>query len=116
MYARFSQEDYTSHRISGGFGYILFFLPLVLCPQSRYGRFCANQGLLGLIAILLVMLSGWVLRLVIGWIPLIGTLVQFFVHLVRIIISLIMMFHMYLAIFKNYERELPIIGSITILR
>ena len=25
---------------------ILFFLPLVVCPQSRFGRFHANQGLI----------------------------------------------------------------------
>lgn len=28
---------------------ILFFIPLVACPESRYGKFCANQGLLLLI-------------------------------------------------------------------
>ena len=31
-------------------GYILFFIPLITCKDSKLGRYCANQGLLLLIA------------------------------------------------------------------
>lgn len=44
----FDPNDVSSNKviviISLLFG-ILFFLPLVACPQSYYGRFYANQGL-----------------------------------------------------------------------
>ncbi len=51
---------------------ILFFLPLVACQGSAYGRFYANQGLLlllmfvasGVIAIIPIL--GWIATIVIG--------------------------------------------------
>ena len=32
-----------------GLSYFLFFLPLIVCPESRYAKFHANQSLLLLI-------------------------------------------------------------------
>lgn len=115
MRARFPYSDYSANRIPGGFGYILFFLPLLLCPQSRYGRFCANQGLLGLLAIVLIKISDWILDLIVGWIPLAGTLVGLVLSLGRVAVSLLMLYYAFLAIFCDDERELPIIGRYDIL-
>lgn len=116
MRARFPYSDYSKNKTVGGLGYVLFFLPLLLCPDSRYGRFCANQGLIGLIAILLIMVSGWVLDLVIGWLPLIGSLVGLIVSLARAAVGIVMIYYAFLAIFKDDERELPFIGHYNILR
>lgn len=47
---------------------ILFFLPLVACPQSQYGRFYANQGLLLFIAFTvcgLIPFLGWLCDIVV---------------------------------------------------
>lgn len=116
MRARFPYSDYSKNRIIGGLGYVLFFLPLLLCPDSKYGRFCANQGLIGLIAILLIMVSGWILNLIIGWIPLIGWLARFVIGLLRAVVSIVMIVYAVFAICNDDERELPLIGGYTILR
>ncbi|MDW7656049.1 MAG: zinc ribbon domain-containing protein [Bacillota bacterium] len=45
----FSPEDIEKNKGMAALAYILFFLPLVACPDSRFGRYHANQGLLILI-------------------------------------------------------------------
>ncbi|MDE7304106.1 MAG: DUF4870 domain-containing protein [Oscillospiraceae bacterium] len=51
---------------------ILFFLPLVCCQNSPYGKFYANQGLLILLinviagAVLIIPILGWIAGAVIG--------------------------------------------------
>ena len=105
--ARFPQEDYEKNRVIGGLGYLVFFLPLLVCPDSRYGKFCANQGLIGLLAICALSLVGFVLKLVIGWIPLVGLLVRWAIRLARIAVSCVMLYYAYLAICKNDTRKIP---------
>ena len=46
--------DIEKNKAMGGLAYFLFFLPLVACPESKYGRFHANQGL-----IYLILCVGW---------------------------------------------------------
>ena len=105
--ARFPQSDYEKNRVIGGLGYLIFFLPLILCPDSRYGKFCANQGLLGLLCNFALLLAGWILRLIVGWIPLVGTLVVWVIRLARIVVNCVLIYYAYLAICKNDTRELP---------
>lgn len=47
----FDPRDINDNRIWAALSYwwILFFLPLVVCPQSYFGKFHANQGLVLLI-------------------------------------------------------------------
>ena len=41
----FSDQDIRENKLKAGLGYLVFFLPLVLCKDSKLGRHCANQGL-----------------------------------------------------------------------
>ncbi|MCL2697814.1 MAG: hypothetical protein FWE74_07010 [Oscillospiraceae bacterium] len=45
----FSDSDVQANRVPALLGYILFFIPLIACPNSKFGRFHANQGLIILI-------------------------------------------------------------------
>jgi uncharacterized membrane protein len=45
----FDEEDIRQNKTMAGLAYILFFLPLIVCKDSKFGRFHANQGLLLLI-------------------------------------------------------------------
>ncbi len=60
----------TKEKIVAALSYlwILFFLPLVLTPNSKFGRFHANQALLNLIFSVIVSVLGVLFK----WIPLIG--------------------------------------------
>ena len=40
----FEQADIDNNKTMAGLAYIIFFLPLLVCPQSKYARFHANQG------------------------------------------------------------------------
>ena len=73
----FSQEDINQNKsivlltaILQIFIPILFFLPLVCCKDSEYGKFYANQGLLLLIATVICGIIP-----IIGWIAAIAVLV-----------------------------------------
>ncbi|KJR49239.1 hypothetical protein UF75_0317 [Desulfosporosinus sp. I2] len=42
-------SDIEQNKTMAALAYFLFFLPLIACKDSQYGRFYANQGLLVLI-------------------------------------------------------------------
>ena len=42
----FEQEDIEKNKTIAGLAYLIFFLPLLVCPQSKYAKFHANQALL----------------------------------------------------------------------
>ena len=76
---------------------ILFFLPLVACPQSQYGRFYANQGLLLFIA-----------SAVCGIIPVLGWLAE---------IAVFVFWIMEIAAAAQGEaKRCPIFGGIDIIK
>lgn len=63
--AAYAAGDIEKGKTMAGLAYLLFFLPLLVCPDSRYARFHANQSLLLLIAAVLG-------NAVLGMVPVIG--------------------------------------------
>lgn len=59
-------EDKTSYRVCSALGYIFFFIPLVMCPESKFARYHANQSLINFILLILVATS-------VGFIPVVGS-------------------------------------------
>lgn len=64
----YSAEDIEKNKTMAGLAYLLFFLPLVACPESKYAKFHANQGLIllitsvaGIVILSLIPIIGWVL-------------------------------------------------------
>lgn len=106
----FDKQDVDSNRvlviISLLFD-ILFFLPLVACPQSSYGRFYANQGLL----LFILTAIGGVLGAVIGWIPLIGGLITGVYGLAFIVCWLIV----FVGACQGKASRVPVVGFIEII-
>lgn len=88
MDREFTAEDMEQNRMVAAFGYLAFFVPLIWRPRSRLGRYCANQGLMLLIAIVLarllfeifsiVPLIGWLFSIIGGVVALAGVLVGLF--------------------------------------
>ena len=60
---------------------ILFFLPLVGVPNSAYGKFHANQGLILLIFDIVLSVASWLVQAVLGIIPIIGGILSGLVQL-----------------------------------
>ena len=64
----FAPEDIEKNKVVSAFAYLIFFLPLIVCSDSPFGRFHANQGLLllivsaaGTIIFSIIPIIGWIL-------------------------------------------------------
>lgn len=69
----FTPEDIEKGKTMAGLAYLLFFLPLVVCPDSMYARFHANQALLllivgvgGNVVLSIIPFIGWILFPIFG--------------------------------------------------
>lgn len=98
-------EEIKENRTIAGLAYIMFFLPLVATPDSKYGRFHANQGLLLLI---LSIVGNWVLR----FIPFIGRMLSFFLS----IFILVFIIKGVINGLNGRTDEIPLIGHIRIIK
>lgn len=111
-YVHFEAEDLRKNNVAAAIGCLIFPVPLIVCPSSRLGRFCANEGLIFCVALLALRIVCAVAGAVLGWIPLIGPLVKLAGFLLR---AGVVIWAFYLA-WRAYSRmpeRLP--GNIHIL-
>ena len=108
--------DIEKNKVIGCFAYILFFLPLVTVPESKYGRFHANQGLVYLILFVVGAIATTIVRMLltsITWRLLwLSSLISFLVFLPIIAIGVVGLINGY----TGKAKDLPIIGTIRILK
>lgn len=107
----FSTQDIQENKLKAGLGYLVFFLPLILCKDSKLGRYCANQGLLLLIV---GVLASALLGIFTG-IPLLGWAFTLLGRLVRFALLLIGLLCFLQLTTNERTTELPFIGSFRIL-
>ncbi|HBD62835.1 MAG TPA: hypothetical protein DC038_00205 [Clostridiales bacterium] len=101
----YDPEDIEKNKTMAGLSYIIFFLPLLACPDSKYGKFHANQALLLLIASVIG-------NIVLGFIPVIGWMLLP-IYAVAILIMGIMGL---VNGFGGKVKQLPLIGKYTIIK
>jgi len=112
----FDPADVEANRTVSGFAYLLFFLPLIVCPGSRYGRFHANQALVlllcGAVAGAAVsVLSGILLTL--SWrLWYLLSLVQLLVWVPLTVLGIMGMVNG----FTGKAKTLPVIGGLNIIK
>lgn len=111
----FDSSDYAQNRIPAALGYLIFFLPLIVDAKSALNRFCANQGLIGLIAYVVLSIAFAILNFLLGWIPLIGWLVALVGNLAKICLGLLLLYYAWNT-FNGKAEELPYIGYIEIIK
>ena len=112
MIEEFSREDMQQNKIKAGLGYLVFFLPLILCKDSKLGRYCANQGLL--LLIVSVLASG-LMGILVG-IPLLGWVFSLAARLVRFALFLLGLLCFLQLTTNDRAVELPVVGSFRIIR
>jgi uncharacterized membrane protein len=100
----FGSEDIQANKVVSGLAYFLFFLPLIICPTSRYGRFHANQGLV----LLIVSVLG---SIILGWIPLIGAILQPLFQIAVLVLAIMGLVNA----LNGRAKALPFIGQWQIL-
>lgn len=107
----FTDEDWQANKIKAGLGYSVFFLPLILCRDSKLGRHCANQGL---ILFIVSLLAGMVLGIFAG-VPLLGWLFRLAARLVQFALFAVGVMCFVLLTSSGKAVELPVVGGIHIL-
>ena len=102
-YGTFQKRDMQEHRWISALSYLFFFLPLILCPESKYGRFHASQSFI-------LMACHMIATLTVIWIPVIG----------RFLVTVISLLYIFLVIWGISSalsiqlRLLPLLGRIRI--
>ncbi len=102
----FAPEDIEKNKVVSAFAYFIFFLPLIVCSDSPFGRFHANQGLLLLIA-------SAVGCTIFGIIPFIGWFVLLPLFSIAVIVFAIMGL---VNTLNGKAIELPLIGKWRIIK
>ncbi|MDF2985244.1 MAG: hypothetical protein K0R50_754 [Eubacterium sp.] len=101
----YSSEDIEKNKVVSALAYILFFLPLIACADSPFGRFHANQGLL----LLIVAVAG---NIVLGIIPFIGWVLLPLFSLATFVFAILGIVNAA----TGKAKELPIFGKFRIIR
>lgn len=98
-------EDIEQNKTVAGLAYLLFFLPLVTAPESKYGKFHANQGLI----LLILGIAG---NFILGIIPIIGWLLVPLFGAFVLILGIMGMING----FNGRTKELPLIGKFRLIK
>ncbi len=101
-----SGEDIEKVKNIAAVAYLIFFLPLLTNPESEYGKFHANQGLLLLITSLAINLVGALIP-IIGW---------FLILPLGFIFVLILFVTGIVNAVNGRKKRLPLIGGIDIIK
>lgn len=100
----YSTEDIEQNKTMAGLAYLIFFLPLIACPESGYAKFHANQGLL---LFLLAILGNIVLAII----PIIGWILLPIFNIGILVLAILGMVNG----FGGKAKHLPIIGNLFVL-
>lgn len=105
----FTPEDIEKNKVIAALAYLVFFIPLLAAPESKFGRYHANQGLvLNIAEIILSVFSSIFLYSIpfIGW-------------AISLVLNLVMLFLVISGFMNAYNGKavpLPVVGGITILK
>lgn len=101
----YTPEDIEKNKTIAGLSYFIFFLPLIVCPESAYGKFHANQALL-------VLIAGIAGNIVLELIPLIGWMLMPIFNIGILVLGLMGLING----FGGKAKPLPLIGSFVIIK
>jgi uncharacterized membrane protein len=101
----FEQTDIDNNKTIAGLAYFIFFLPLLVSPQSKFARFHANQALL----LLIVAIAGMI---ILGLIPVLGWILMPLYGLLIFILFVIGLING----FNGRAKRLPVFGKFDILK
>lgn len=112
--AQFDPQDITANKGMSVLAYIgiLFLIPLLACPNSRFARFHTNQGLV----LFLLGVAIGIVTAIIGLIPVIGWIFGGLISAAGSIFTLVLMIMGIVNAAQGQAKELPIIGKITLLK
>lgn len=116
--ATMDPNDIAQNKVMGVLAYIglLFLVPLLAAPDSRFARFHANQGVILCILGVIVGIVIVVVSIIFGFIPIIGPII---IGIISAVLGLPLLALMILGIVNaatGKAKELPLIGKIRIIK
>lgn len=108
-------KDIEANKVMGGLAYILFFLPLIACPDSKYGRFHANQGLV----YLLLCVAAVIINTILSTIFVITIFLWFLAPIISLVVWIPVLVIGVIGLINGFTgkaKELPIVGGIKIIK
>lgn len=99
-------SDAEKNKVAGILGYIIFFLPLLMAPNSKFAKYHANQGLLLLISAVVVGALSSIIP-ILGWLIIqpVGTVAVVILWIIGVINAA-----------NGAEKPLPFIGGYKIIK
>lgn len=126
--ANFDPSDIEKNKLVSALAYFgwLFWLPMVACPDSKFGKFHANQGLVAFIFYLIVNVARGLISITVNLLfgnPIIGGVTSGAASLLNSIIGwilsaiclLVMLFGL-INTLNGKAKELPVIGKIRLMK
>lgn len=121
--AKFHVKDIKANRVNAVIACtgMLFFIPLVAAPESRFGKYWANQGLLILFVETAAAIVGFALGGLLwlaGLIPYVGVVFRILRVITAVLIwCIILLYIIYAANYaaRGRARDIPIIGYMRII-
>ena len=101
----FDPADIEKNKTIAGLAYLIFFLPLIACPDSKFGRYHASQALILFIA----GISG---SIILGIIPFVGWVLLPFFSIAVMVFCILGLVHG----LSGKAKELPLIGKLRLLK
>lgn len=116
--AEYDPQDMEQNKIMAVFAYIgiLFIIPLLAAPNSKYARFHTNQGLVLFIAEAIIGVASGIICAVLGFIPFAGAIIGGIISSAVSLASLAMMIIGIVNAATCKAKQLPIIGKFTLLK
>lgn len=112
--AQFDPQDIMANKGMSVLAYIgiLFLIPLLACPNSRFARYHTNQGLV----LFLFGIAVSIVTAIISIIPFLGWVLGPIIGLAGSIFELVLMIMGIINAAQGQAKELPLIGKISLLK
>jgi uncharacterized membrane protein len=106
------EQDVQQNKAMAVLAYFIFFVPLLACPQSRFARYHANQGLTLLIcAVAFSIVVGILSTVLLFAVPALGLVFMFLIPLVSLAFLVFGIMGIVNAV-KGEMRPMPVIGGL----
>ncbi|MFV0399743.1 MAG: DUF4870 domain-containing protein [Oscillospiraceae bacterium] len=115
--ANFDPKDIEENKVMALLSYIgfLFLVPMLAKKESPYAQFHAKQGANLFILEIIVSVVFFILGLILGGIPVIGTIISIISWLASLCLGILAILGIVNAV-TGKAKELPLIGSIKIIK
>lgn len=116
--SQFDPADIQNNKVMAVLAYIgiLFLIPLLAAPDSKFARYHTNQGLVLFIAQAILVVALGILGAILALIPIVGAIVIVILSLAISVVSLVFMILGIVNAANGTAKELPLIGGIKILK